>query len=49
MFRMLIDKGKSLIAWGRARPFRTLILFLLIESFVFVFLVIILVWLAFLR
>ena len=46
---VLADKWKALVAWVRSRPPRTLLLFLLIESFVFLLLIVALLWVVFAR
>ena len=45
----LADKWKSLVAWVRSRPPGTLLFFLLIESFVFLLLIVALLWVVFAR
>jgi hypothetical protein len=47
--KSLADKWKSLVAWVRSRPPRTLLFFLLIESFVFLLLIVALLWVVFAR
>jgi hypothetical protein len=47
--KALADKWKSMVAWLRSRPPRTLLMFLLLESFVFLLLIVVLLWMVFAR
>ncbi len=44
--RMLINKGKSVISWGRARSLRVLILLAVLESFILLALLGVFLWLV---
>jgi hypothetical protein len=44
-----VGRLKSLLGWVRTRPPKTLLFLLLIESFVFLLLIVVLLWVVFVR
>ena len=47
--KMLLDRVKSLVAWTRTRPLRSLIILIAIESLVFLTLLCVFIWLLLTR
>ena len=47
--KVLIDKVKALIVWSQSRPLKTLIIIIAIETFVFLSLLVIFLWLVITR
>lgn len=47
--KVVIDKVKALIVWSQTRPLKTLIIIIAIETFVFLSLLVIFLWLVITR